>query len=153
MLENWYIVKCRYNVVQFNMIFYAVQQWLRQNIRVFALKRHPMYNSQGCCIALCIDSMELNTLRPRQNGCHFADNIFRCIFLNENVWILIIISLKCVPNGPINITPALVMCGVAFIEPIHHNKPNTVLLTSSSFGSGNGLVPSRRQAMIWTNDG
>ena len=104
-------------------------------------------------IAWCTDSMELNTLRPRQNGRHFADNIFRCIFLNVNVWILIIISLKCVPNGPINITPALVRCGMAFIEPIHHNNPNTVLLTYSSIGSGNGLVPSRRQAMIWTNDG
>ena len=26
----------------------------------------------------------LNTLRPRQNGRHFADDIFKCIFLNEN---------------------------------------------------------------------
>ena len=25
------------------------------------------------------------TLRPRQNGRHFADDIFKCIFLNENV--------------------------------------------------------------------
>ena len=24
----------------------------------------------------------VNTLRPRQNGRHFADNIFKCIFLN-----------------------------------------------------------------------
>ena len=27
----------------------------------------------------------LNTLRLRQNGRHFADAIFKCIFLNENV--------------------------------------------------------------------
>ena len=27
----------------------------------------------------------LNTLRPRQNGCHFADDVFKCIFLNENI--------------------------------------------------------------------
>ena len=26
-----------------------------------------------------------NTLRPRQNGRHFPDDIFQCIFLNENV--------------------------------------------------------------------
>ena len=26
-----------------------------------------------------------NTLRPRQNGRHFPDDIFNCIFLNENV--------------------------------------------------------------------
>ena len=42
-------------------------------------------------------SSVLNTLRPRQNGRHFID-IFKCIFLNENVWILIKISLKCIPN-------------------------------------------------------
>ena len=33
------------------------------------------------------------TLRPRQYGRHFPDDIFKCIFLNENVWILITISL------------------------------------------------------------
>ena len=50
----------------------------------------------------------LNTLRPRQNGRHFADDIFKCIFLNEDVWISIKISLKFVPKGPINNIPALV---------------------------------------------
>ena len=50
----------------------------------------------------------LNTLRPRQNGRHFADDIFKCIFLNENVWIPIQISLKFVPKSPINNIPALV---------------------------------------------
>ena len=40
--------------------------------------------------------------------CHFADNIFKCIFLNENAWIAINISLKFVPNGPISNIPALV---------------------------------------------
>ena len=50
----------------------------------------------------------VNTLRPRQNGRHFADDIFNCIFFNENVWITIKISLKFVPNGPINNIPALV---------------------------------------------
>ena len=49
-----------------------------------------------------------NTLRLRQNGRQFADAIFQCIFLNENVWISIKISLKFVPEGPINNIPALV---------------------------------------------
>ena len=44
----------------------------------------------------------VNILRPRQNGCYFADNIFKCIFLNENVWISIEIPLKFVPKSPIN---------------------------------------------------
>ena len=50
----------------------------------------------------------INTLRPRQNGRHFADDIFKCIFLNKNVWIPIKISMKFVPKGPINSIPALV---------------------------------------------
>ena len=37
-----------------------------------------------------------------------ADNIFKCIFLNENGRISIQISLKYVPKGPINNSPALV---------------------------------------------
>ena len=49
-----------------------------------------------------------NTLRLRQNGCHFPDDIFKCIFLNENVWISIKISVKFVPMDPINNIPALV---------------------------------------------
>ena len=49
-----------------------------------------------------------NSLRPRQNRRHFADDVFKCNLLNENVWIPIKISLKFVPNGPINNIPALV---------------------------------------------
>ena len=48
-----------------------------------------------------------NTLRPRQNGRHFPD-IFKCIFLNENAWISLKISLKFVPKGPNNKIAALV---------------------------------------------
>ena len=47
------------------------------------------------------------TLRPRQNGWHCPDGIFKCMFGKENVWILIKISLKFVPKGPINNIPAL----------------------------------------------
>ena len=50
----------------------------------------------------------LNTLRPRQNGRHFADDILKCIFLNENVWIPIKFPLKFVPKGPIDNIPTLV---------------------------------------------
>ena len=50
----------------------------------------------------------VNTLRPRQNGRHFPDNIFIFIFLNEDVRVLIEISLKFFPRGPINNIPALV---------------------------------------------
>ena len=36
------------------------------------------------------------------------NNIFKCIFFNENVWILIKISLKFAPKGKIKNIPALV---------------------------------------------
>ena len=50
-----------------------------------------------------------NTLRPRQKGRLFPDNIFNCVFLNENISISISISLQfVVPKGHINNIPALV---------------------------------------------
>ena len=50
----------------------------------------------------------INTLRLRENGRHFPDEILKCIFFNEKIWISIKISLKFVPKGPINNIPALV---------------------------------------------
>ena len=69
---------------------------------------------------------QVSTLRPRQNGRHLADDTLNRIFLNEYVRILIKISVKFVPKGPINNIPSLVQII---------------------------LAPSRRQAIIWTNDG
>ena len=50
----------------------------------------------------------LNMLRPGQNGLQFPDGIFKCIFLNENIWNSINISQKFILKSPINIIPALV---------------------------------------------
>ena len=50
----------------------------------------------------------VNSLRQRQNGRHFTDDIFKCIFLNENIWTSLKISLKFVPKGGINNIPSLV---------------------------------------------
>ena len=36
-----------------------------------------------------VNIWNVNTLRPWQNARHFADDIFKCIFLNENIWISI----------------------------------------------------------------
>ena len=47
-------------------------------------------------------------MRPRQNGRHFADDIFKCIFLNEDAWISLKISLKFVTKVQINNIPSLV---------------------------------------------
>ena len=45
-----------------------------------------------------------NTIRPRQNYSHLT----HCIFLNENVWISLKVSLKSVPKFWINNIPSLV---------------------------------------------
>ena len=58
------------------------------------------------CLKKC--KYMFNTLRPRQNGRHFADVTFNRIFENENVRLSIKFSLKFVPKGPINSIPALV---------------------------------------------
>ena len=58
---------------------------------------------------ICVTQPQsVNTFRPRQNGRHLADDIFKCIFLNENVWIPEKNSLRFVPKGRINNIPALV---------------------------------------------
>ena len=84
----------------------------------------------GCDVSELLNAYicsSLNTLRQRENVRHLADDIFKCIFFNENVRILIEISLKFVPR-------------------IHLNWQ------SVSIGSGNGLAPNRWQAITWTND-
>ena len=68
----------------------------------------------------------VSTLRARQNGRHFADDVFKCLFLTENFWISDNISLKYV----------------------HRLK-----LTKCHLWRRKGLVLNRRQAFFWTNDG
>ena len=59
-----------------------------------------------CIIMLFI--VMLTHLPPGQIGCHFTDDIFKCILLNEKFCIFIEISLQFVPKGPIDNNPALV---------------------------------------------
>ena len=57
---------------------------------------------------LCAADSTTNPSPPGQNGRHSADNIFKCIFLNENDRIPIQISLKFVPRSQVEKKPALV---------------------------------------------
>ena len=72
------------------------------------------YNIDHVTLAVCswmkvrCSSLDVNTLAPRQNGREFPDDISKYIFLNENSWIAIEISLKFVPKGPNNNIPSLV---------------------------------------------
>ena len=49
----------------------------------------------GPWLQLLVHGLHLiNTSRPSQDGRHFPDDIFKCIFLNENVLISLNISLR-----------------------------------------------------------
>ena len=80
-----------------------------------------------CWLVTVTNSGVVNSLRSRQNWFHFADEIFKCIVFNGNVWIPVKISLKFVRKGPINNIPALVQIMDWRLD--------------------------RRQAIIWTNGG
>ena len=58
--------------------------------------------------ALTVTLERVRLIEAETNGRHFPDDIFKCIFLNENVFISIKISLKFVPKGQINNILALV---------------------------------------------
>ena len=64
-----------------------------------------------------------STLRLRQSGHHLPDDIFKCIFLNENVWISIKILLNFVPNGPVNNNPALLSSVRSHLREISKEIP------------------------------
>ena len=69
-----------------------------------------------CCLStrrvntgyVTLEWSSLNSLRPRRKIRHFPDDTFKCIFVNENVWIVLKISLTFVPKVGINNIPALV---------------------------------------------
>ena len=63
----------------------------------------------------------LNISRPRHDGRHFLDDIFKCIFVNKKICILIKLSLTVVRNGPINNIQALgqiKVCRLAGTKPL-----------------------------------
>ena len=97
-------------VIYYDLISYFVNEawWScgRPIIIWFQLKSNVW--SDSCWLGRNLWNCIINTLRPRQNGHHFPDDIFQCIFLNENVWIAIKISLNFVRKGPINNISALV---------------------------------------------
>ena len=73
-------------------------------------------------------NLPFNTLQPRQNGRHFADDTFKSIFLSENLWISLNISLKFLPKVWINNIPALVqimVCCDLFVIFLTHKQLET----------------------------
>ena len=54
------------------------------------------------------DTTKIYKLRPGPNGTHFADDIFKCIFLTVNVFILVQLSLQFVSWNPVDNESAFV---------------------------------------------
>ena len=81
-----------------------------ENANIFLYRKglKVTVRSTWYCLTYMSNWYALNSLRPRLNRRPFADDIFKCIFLNENEWILPRISLKYVPKVRINNNPALV---------------------------------------------
>ena len=72
--------------------------WSQTIVIVVVSRRH------GSLCAFCpCQKCKFKTLRYRQIGRRFADDFLKCIFLTEDVWILISISSKCVPGSPFKI--------------------------------------------------
>ena len=102
-------------------------------------------STQKCFRPQCV-----NTLRLRQNGRRFPDDIFKCIFLNENSPISIKISLKFVPKSPINNIPSFVQImawrrpgGKPLSEPMTVSLLTHVCITRPQWvnppGAGDGI--------------
>ena len=107
-------------------------------------------------------SAPFNTLRSRQNDRHFADDICKCIFINEKVWIAIEILLKFVPNSSIynksSKVQVMAWCHVSpkpmVTQSTHGGRVTHICVSKlTDIGSDNGLSPGRRQAIIWTSAG
>ena len=62
---------------------------------------------KGSVYTQCLPK-QLTHLSLDKMAATFTDNILKCIFLKENITILIQFSLKIVPMGPVDNMPALV---------------------------------------------
>ena len=117
-----------------------------------SMAHFPLTKSQSCVTRLPIRMSSgtrhtlhglLNTIRLRKNCHHFANDIFKCIFSNENIWILINISLKCVSRGLIDNIPSLVP-----IMAWHHIPGDTPLSEPMMFSLLTHICVSRPHWVI-----
>ena len=99
----------------------------------------------------------INTLRPRQNGRPFEDDIFKCIFLNENARISLAISMKFVPMVQIKNIPALVQIMAwrrpgdkPLSEPMMVSLLKHICVTRSQWDKGLHGDSKRLKVCLWT---
>ena len=93
----------------------------------------------------------LNTLRQRQNGRHFPDDIFKWIFLMKIYEFRLTYHWSLFQGVQLTMSDTVLTqseCLTHWGRVMHICIGNVTII-----GSGNGLAPGRRQAIIWTNDG
>ena len=94
---------------------YNVLMWEQQYNRFVEI--HQSNNVRQECYLACLFrqgsfsvismGININLYTPRQKGRHFADDIFKYIFVNEKILYLIKILPNFVPKGPIYNNPVL----------------------------------------------
>ena len=108
----WWLVACsapRHYLYQFSLIVMwnhgtKFQRNFKTKTKVFN-KQNVVYKMPAICFDL---NMSIKSSSHGQNGRHFADDIFICIFATKKFCILIKMSLKFVPRGPIHNKSTLV---------------------------------------------
>ena len=92
------IIICSDNGLSFQLLFYIWEiysvkykskqnDFIHENIFVDAVYKASICHSTQFIVDhffIIHTSYLINTLRPKQDGRHFPDDIFKCIFLNEN---------------------------------------------------------------------
>ena len=113
-------VKARYEVCGLNCSRYAFWNTVRYDTNVIQLRKTSAFCQWITCRQICswhstIQWFRCATFLLRTDpailthwGRDKMNDIFKCFFLIENVWIPMKTSLKFVPKGPINNIPALV---------------------------------------------
>ena len=116
-LKYHYNAGCGSNIYLFNMYMYCPEYtciWVTTGNYDFVSCDgdfrclSPMWKYQFFSTNMHSVLLPFFTLRPRQTGCLFLTDIFKCILVNGNVRIPINISLNFLPQGPIYCKSALV---------------------------------------------
>ena len=113
---SWLLQFCVLSRVYFSFCFTYVPATLNGSFMYYSVYKH--------IIAAHNMTLIFNSSPPGQDGRHFADDTFRCIFVKEKFCILVKIWLKFVPQDLIDKNPALVQimaCHIFSTKPL--SKP------------------------------
>ena len=105
-LQSWvYYLSCKWHRGTWCHIIHSIFHFYEIFVNGTASVKMSKWRHMGSSFVVFVPGIRthvVNSLRPRQKGRQFPDDIFKCIFLTENVIISIKISLKFVPKGSMN---------------------------------------------------